>query len=98
MPEVKDGDKPAGLRPGTGLSVVSTAGVFADIIWKLSRLEWPVIDKTGLTARYHFDMTIDRDQDAAPAIQEQLGLKLTPKRDPIEVLVIDHAEKVPAGN
>jgi uncharacterized protein (TIGR03435 family) len=32
------------------------------------------------------------------AVQAQLGLKLTPKKVPVETLVIDHVEKVPAGN
>lgn len=32
------------------------------------------------------------------AVQEQLGLKLEGRKDPVEVLVIDHAEKVPVEN
>jgi uncharacterized protein (TIGR03435 family) len=32
------------------------------------------------------------------AVQEQLGLKLTPKKAPFDVLVIDHIERVPAEN
>lgn len=32
------------------------------------------------------------------AVQEQFGLKLIPQRGPVEVLVIDHVEKVPAEN
>jgi uncharacterized protein (TIGR03435 family) len=31
-------------------------------------------------------------------VQEQLGLKLESKKSPVEVLVIDHAEKVPLEN
>ena len=31
-------------------------------------------------------------------VQEQLGLKLEAQRAPFEVLVIDHAEKVPTAN
>jgi uncharacterized protein (TIGR03435 family) len=69
-----------------------------------------VLDKTGLTGKYDFELTYALDQNAsagasaepsAPsiftAIQEQLGLKLEPGKGPVEVIVIDHAEK-PSGN
>jgi uncharacterized protein (TIGR03435 family) len=66
----------------------------------------PVVDKTGLKAKYDFtlhyhdtrlsDRSAD-DQDPTPpldmAIQDQLGLKLEPGKGPIQLLVIDHIEK-----
>jgi uncharacterized protein (TIGR03435 family) len=77
-------------------------------------LKRPVIDTTGLKGRYDFalDMTayIPMDSDGKPpkdlqpedviftAVQEQLGLKLEAKKGPIEILVIEHAEKVPTEN
>jgi uncharacterized protein (TIGR03435 family) len=42
--------------------------------------------------------------DAAPgptifsAMESQLGLKLEHRKGPIDVMVIDHAERVPVGN
>jgi bla regulator protein blaR1 len=68
-----------------------------------------VIDKTGLTGPFDLDLkwapepapgappqgpgTPGDDASLFAAIQEQLGLKLEAKREPVEVLVIDSAER-----
>ena len=70
-----------------------------------------VVDHTGLEAFYSVDLKFTPDGPAAAndsdapdrpdifhAIQQQLGLKLERTKAPLDVLVIDHAEKVPAGN
>ena len=60
-----------------------------------------VVDKTGLTDSY--DLKLEWTPDDAPAtdssapslftaIQEQLGLKLEPAKEPVPVLVIDHVD------
>jgi bla regulator protein BlaR1 len=68
-----------------------------------------VVDKTGLTGQYDFNLhwsqaatNTDASNDATgpslfTAIQEQLGLKLVPQEGPEDVLVIDHVEKPEAG-
>ena len=64
----------------------------------------PVVDRTGLTGRYDFNLnwTLDdsratNDPNAPPglftAIQEQLGLKLQPAKALADVVVLDHVEK-----
>jgi uncharacterized protein (TIGR03435 family) len=76
----------------------------------------PVVDRTGLTGRYDFQL--DWESDAGPcaasavdgaargaggdssdgpslftALQEKLGLKLESTRGPVEVIVVDRADK-----
>jgi uncharacterized protein (TIGR03435 family) len=97
-----------------------------------NQLGRPVVDATGLTAKY--DITLDYapdglsgpmgmmpppppPHDGAPggggpmpsatdaggptiftALQEQLGLKLEQRKGPVDLLVIDHLEKLPTEN
>lgn len=78
---------------------------------KLSRpmfgLGAPVMNSTGLEGVFDFtlDWTPDNVQpDATPgpsiftALQEQLGLKLETSRSKVEVLAIDHVERIPTEN
>jgi uncharacterized protein (TIGR03435 family) len=62
----------------------------------------PVVDRTGLTGTYSFDLPFAPqevkagDTSAASlftALQEQLGLRLEDTRAPVEILVIDRADK-----
>jgi uncharacterized protein (TIGR03435 family) len=71
-------------------------------------LHCPVIDKTGLTGKYDFQLqwTGNENAETGPetnwpslftAIQQQIGLKLEPAKGPVPFLVIDHVEKA-SGN
>jgi uncharacterized protein (TIGR03435 family) len=97
-------------RPGriAGILPLSTVATL------LSRFEREtVVDLTGLQGPYEIalEWTPDDRRAAAPgatddslgaslftAVQEQLGLKLESRKGPLDVLVIDHAEKVPTEN
>ncbi|HWB31999.1 MAG TPA: TIGR03435 family protein [Acidobacteriaceae bacterium] len=68
----------------------------------------PVVDRTGLTGRYDFQLRWTRDESRAPtdgsaapslftAVQEQMGLKLEPEKTMADVMVIDRLEK-PGAN
>ena len=69
------------------------------------QLKQPVLDATGLTGRYDIALQWipgDAPDNPGPtlfqALQEQLGLKLESKKSPIDILVIDHLEKIPTEN
>ncbi len=82
----------------------------APLVTRLAdQLGAPVRDATGLAGRYDISLYwsarppgVDAEADSGPelpmAVQEQLGLKLERKKGPVEVLVADHAEKIPTGN
>jgi uncharacterized protein (TIGR03435 family) len=44
------------------------------------------------------DTQIDVPPDLVVAVEEKLGLKLEPKKGPLDFVVIDHAEKSPTEN
>jgi uncharacterized protein (TIGR03435 family) len=73
-----------------------------------SQFDRPVLDKTGLTGGYDFTFEVALHLPQTPgaeeaasdaglpiiaAMQQQLGLKVTPTKAMVETLVIDHAER-----
>jgi uncharacterized protein (TIGR03435 family) len=87
---------PASLAGG-GMPIVQFARVLSQSVQRI------VVDRTGLTGNYDFDLSWTPDQMARgadatgasifTALQEQLGLKLDAARGPVDVLVIDHVER-----
>lgn len=87
-----------------------TVAEFAARVFR-DTLDRPVIDRTGIGGLFDIHLEFSGLENlAAPggvadntapsvftAVQEQLGLKLSPVKAPVEVLVIDHVEK-PSGN
>jgi uncharacterized protein (TIGR03435 family) len=99
--------------PGAIVFQNYTTGGLAEVLsGPLFRLERPVVDQTGLGGVYNFtlklaDSIADLKRNVAevgdgPAIfavlQDQAGLRLAPQKAPVEILVVDHAERAPAEN
>jgi uncharacterized protein (TIGR03435 family) len=66
----------------------------------------PVVDKTGLSGKYDFDLEFGGTNDGPVAsvpvelgsalftsLPEQLGLKLQSERGPVKFLVVDHVDR-----
>jgi uncharacterized protein (TIGR03435 family) len=87
----------------------ATVGEFASVLQRAA-LSRPVIDQTGISGRYDFDLDFLPDEtqfgglglkpnpetpkpDLFAALQQQLGLKLEATRGPVEVLIVDKAER-----
>jgi uncharacterized protein (TIGR03435 family) len=85
---------------------VSMSGL-ADRLAGLAKLDRPVIDKTGIDGAYNFTLewaregtAVDSTQKASifTALQEQLGLRLTPQTSTARILVVDHVQRDPVEN
>jgi len=65
----------------------------------------PCVDRTHLTGNYDISAEYNADQDPnSPlpslftALQESLGLKLEPRKVPVDFLIIDHIDRTPTEN
>ncbi len=69
-----------------------------------NQLGRPVFDQTGIAGAFDFEVYYRPENGAMEepgifdALRERLGLRLEARKGPVEMLVIDHVEKVPTGN
>jgi uncharacterized protein (TIGR03435 family) len=106
-----EGDGRGGMSAGPRL-IRYSSGTMGELASQLSGyLGRHVIDRTGITGQYAINLSFapvdlgaqggDTTQDSEPsifqALRDQAGLKLESTKRPLEVLVIDHAER-PTAN
>jgi uncharacterized protein (TIGR03435 family) len=108
----KDGPKLQATQGGQAKPMILKNGLRANNVsmatfaWMLSRPTGrQVVDKTGIPGNFDFklDYAPEGVTDSSlpsvfTALQEQLGLKLTPQKVSVETLVIDSAKRVPTEN
>jgi uncharacterized protein (TIGR03435 family) len=85
----------------------TTMALIANSLPALGRIGKPIVDRTGLTGRFDFTIEWRPESTAAAALgadepqaatfeealKEQLGMKLTPIKAPLDVMVIDRVER-----
>jgi len=103
-----------GNRTADGMLHVKDNTTLATLATFLTEeLRMPVIDKTSLQGIFDIDFEYQQMETAAPsgggapvlpgptifdALEKTLGLKLVQKKDPVEVLVVDHLDTNPTEN
>jgi uncharacterized protein (TIGR03435 family) len=99
--------KPNGGRAAAAFTHVTLAQVTEMIS---SPLQGVVVDQTGLKGAWDFSLDMSSFTMNQPtgiedainmiiqAMNEQLGIKVDQKKVPAEVLIVDHAERVPVAN
>lgn len=107
-----DGEGELQMRPaGNRLAVQFTHATIEQLAqMNMSPLLGIVVDQTGLKGQWNFTLDASSFALSQPAgiddavamfiqaVNEQLGLKIEQKKVPAEVLIVDHAEKVPVQN
>jgi uncharacterized protein (TIGR03435 family) len=104
-------DVPDGFRGTTFGGRINSILQMPGLAYLLSRFETerPIIDRTGLSGLYEVKLEWTparqaQNANTAPgpslftAVTEQLGLKLEARKGPVEILIVDRAEKVPTEN
>jgi uncharacterized protein (TIGR03435 family) len=69
--------------------------------WLSRSVDHPVIDKTDLRGFFSMKLEWARQGDGPSifsALPEQLGLRIEPSKAPIDILIVDHAERTPTAN
>ena len=100
------------LGPGTAVFTHMPISGLVDFLYGLGPIQRPVIDRTALSGIYNFTLTLSdtHDDPTKPVVKtssfswpsifadvQNIGLKLDPGKAPVEILVIDRAER-PSGN
>jgi len=79
----------------------ATSAQIADMVSRLA--QYPVVDKTGLQGEYVVELEISADTPDQPGVSifeavDKLGLKLVPRKEAVETLVVDRVSKTPIPN
>jgi len=100
------GPPPPSYAPGHLAGLSMTMQNFALLLSTYERQM--ILDRTGLTGRYQIQLDYLTESPGAPAdpskptlrvaLQDQLGLRLEARREPLDAIVVERAEPMPTDN
>lgn len=108
-----DGPPRRRLVNGSLVFQSSPVSMLAEYLMRIPSIGRPVLDMTGLKGIYDMNVNlVEGDEELKSeaamklalergiftALQEQLGLKLEPRRSVVDLLIVDQAERVPTEN
>jgi uncharacterized protein (TIGR03435 family) len=96
-PDKKSGFSNTVTPTGEQLTVVEASPLRILVNMLANTLGGPVVDKTGLDKLYDYTFQWPSPDSSLSTSLDQLGLKLETRREPVEVLVMDRAER-PSAN
>lgn len=95
-------------RPGSGAPglIVGRQMPMPTLMSLLSRFEGQLfVDRTGLTGRYQLKLEWSPENDPhrngpslSEALEQQLGLRMEHRREPLDVVIVEKADQIPADN
>ena len=91
------GDRSGGHASGTMRMNNSSLENFCDRLSR--RANHPVVDRTGLQGTFDFEFEFSGTSSSAmsKALEKQLGLKVEPVKDMVEMLIVESAVRKPVG-
>jgi uncharacterized protein (TIGR03435 family) len=89
-----------GAIPGSGTYRAPCVKMGAFSSFLARALNHPVVDRTGLSGTYTFDLRWDPSEplDLIPTIHHELGLNVENGKMPFDVFVVDHINLWPTEN
>ncbi len=87
------------------VQITATIATIADTLGNFGLAEHPVIDMTGITGMYAIGLDFTPPAGPSPLAAmdfsealPQIGLKIEPRKVPMDIIVVDHVEKLPTDN
>ncbi len=100
---IEQGNSLSAYGADGGTHLLGKSASMERLVYALSgRLRAPVVDRTGLTGPFDYDVVFSREDvpsdtggppALATALQEKMGLRLEKTRSQVDIIVVDHVEK-----